>query len=577
MTFEHTAYLCHRSEASAIPNLLVATPEVDDDDLERSIYDSGRGDHRAVYKDGIWVGVDAYSADYSDDYSSDYSLDLDPQEQYYKSLLRRFMALRNTLLNADPNELAAMVEANPAKYVNVKPPAKKTEWVYTLEHEYPTPACTAQLDQRSLFQGLEYCTATLGRYETISKQKSCWIWTLLALAGETGTLGHQQIGRIRDLGQRAGQLSVRLRDSAQRNPPSEDEEDMEQWDADVNGTDSEDGENSSSDVTRGLEPEKPSNTAFEGERAVDQGQNPDKEREEATFENATSMQGSAYGLSVYPSGVIADLHPKTDDQGGANDDEHSSPSEPGEIDDDPKIVSDEAASLEQARARLLAQLGDRLIQPTVPAPSGPKDASQQAGLPREGGRHRHNGKVCRDPSCRFDKRRQEAHRRAGLRAAQGRQTQRSGGHALLSREEAERQRQYLRDQKLATNKSEGWGSNGDHPSINLGASPSREMPAAQASSAPDSAKDSVDSINDTYADQRSPSDSTESAEAAEVAAKIGRAEDIAPRDQKADICSEAGNLASPIDLNTRVTIDMILTVVAECYGQKDLLRFREAW
>ena len=31
------------------------------------------------------------------------------------------------------------------------------------------------------------------------------------------------------------------------------------------------------------------------------------------------------------------------------------------------------------------------------------------------------------------------------------------------------------------------------------------------------------------------------------------------------------------DWNTRATIDMILTVVAECYGQRDLLEFREAW
>ena len=31
------------------------------------------------------------------------------------------------------------------------------------------------------------------------------------------------------------------------------------------------------------------------------------------------------------------------------------------------------------------------------------------------------------------------------------------------------------------------------------------------------------------------------------------------------------------DWNTKVAIDMILTVVAECYGQKDLLEFRAAW
>jgi hypothetical protein len=38
-----------------------------------------------------------------------------------------------------------------------------------------------------------------------------------------------------------------------------------------------------------------------------------------------------------------------------------------------------------------------------------------------------------------------------------------------------------------------------------------------------------------------------------------------------------GGRGQEVDLNTRVTIDMILTVVGECYGQRDLLRFRETW
>jgi hypothetical protein len=37
LTNEHTAYLCDRSEASAIPTLLVAAPEVADNETDRSM------------------------------------------------------------------------------------------------------------------------------------------------------------------------------------------------------------------------------------------------------------------------------------------------------------------------------------------------------------------------------------------------------------------------------------------------------------------------------------------------------------------------------------------------------------
>jgi hypothetical protein len=44
----------------------------------------------------------------------------------------------------------------------------------------------------------------------------------------------------------------------------------------------------------------------------------------------------------------------------------------------------------------------------------------------------------------------------------------------------------------------------------------------------------------------------------------------------AEIKADIGDVEIP-DLNSKVTCDMILTVVAERYGQKDLLRFRDSW
>lgn len=128
------------------------------------------------------------------------------------------------------------------------------------------------------------------------------------------------------------------------------------------------------------------------------------------------------------------------------------------ISDDEADSSDveEGGALEKARARLLAQLGDRLVQPAVPSSDSP------ASFP------------------------------------------------LLSRAEAERQRQEIRNHKPQT----------EHV-----------------------ARASASTSGPVYT-KRPGLDSTPLTES---------------------------------ELETKAAIDMILTVVAECYGQRDLLQFRGAW
>ena len=41
--------------------------------------------------------------------------------------------------------------------------------------------------------------------------------------------------------------------------------------------------------------------------------------------------------------------------------------------------------------------------------------------------------------------------------------------------------------------------------------------------------------------------------------------------------SEEQDVPEIPDANTRATLDMIISVVGECYGQRDLLQFREEW
>jgi hypothetical protein len=53
---------------------------------------------------------------------------------------------------------------------------------------------------------------------------------------------------------------------------------------------------------------------------------------------------------------------------------------------------------------------------------------------------------------------------------------------------------------------------------------------------------------------------------------------VQQQQQTAEIVStDQSHGMTAVDLNTRVTIDMILTVLIECYGQIDLQEFREVW
>jgi hypothetical protein len=140
---------------------------------------------------------------------------------------------------------------------------------------------------------------------------------------------------------------------------------------------------------------------------------------------------------------------------------------------------DEAVDLEKARARLLAQLGDRLVQPGIHTAEQSSDSK---------GSHLSSGQISHD-----------------VTQEQGQSATRS----FPSRVEAERQRQLMREQE-------------------------RRKEAEKE--------------------------------------KIR----VQQRDAKA-VSKDLSHSMTAVDMNTRVTIDMILTVVAECYGQKDLLKFREVW
>ena len=221
----------------------------------------------------------------------------------------------------------------------------------------------------------------------------------------------------------------------------------------------------------------------------------------------------------------------------------------GEIQED-----DEQVSLEQAKARLLAQLGDRLVQPK---PGHTPKQSLSSAHSSRGPKQRHNGNFCTGVTCapsRLSDRRHTSHQFVEQGTSRGNQRLTGSyplpnGLQLLSREQAEVQRQQLREQKRHLTGKIGHETR-EQEELHLRAEP---RPILQDPSEFPFLEEAQD---DKDADGQS--DETEDVDFEEASV------------------SPAIDVEIP-DLNSRVTVDMILTVVAECYGQKDLLRFRDGW
>lgn len=322
---------------------------------------------------------------------------------------------------------------------SAKIPSNRHEWLYTIDREFPTRSQIYQVDEKSVRRGLEYCAHAMLRFETISSQKSCWIWTLLALSGDVGTLDSQKMSHIRDLGSRAGEMSVRLHSSST------------------------------------CQTNEPEGAALDGD-GEDEEQRDDLE---AAFCDAAGVDGCDLEKGYVQPHVSAELQQGTDNPHEAVSRSqhklHSHASSPGKSDvlieiHESTNTDTNDDTLERARARLLAQLGDNLVQAGIPTSTVEMDDTRllHLGQPQQGTNESQHGSQIR---------------------------------AIPSRAEAERQRQLMRMEDSATA----------------------------------SLRESTPSNTKVYT---------------------------------------AGD---DIDLNTRVTIDMILTIVAECYGQRDLLKFRQPW
>ena len=390
-----------------------------------------------IYSDGAYIAVDNRCDAELEHWDGD-SHDLAPQESCHMMLLRRFHAHRNKLAEIQKDMI---VQSRTAATGHSRRTQKlsKYEWSDIVESDYPVVKDVVQLDDSTLYLALQGCALALDRTVIISRQKSCWIWTLLALMGEFGTLDYKRIGKIRDLGLTAGRLVTRLRSEKLSSQCS--------LQGDANELSVPAGIKSDGQNGHGCDKKIVEKTAKAYQKGVTNVKN---------IELSKSGSAQAGDALCDVRSVLDDGHDLDDDAGGS--DAEMVISE----DDEEMFESTEDGGLEMARARLLAQLGDRLVHSEMSPPDTPSKVTP------------------------------------------------TQGSKLLSRVEAEIQRQEM-----------------------LRHEPHKEATPQSLSSTPSPTRASQKEL-----------DSTPSTED---------------------------------EWNTKVTVDMILTVVAECYGQRDLVRFRAMW
>ncbi len=400
-----------RSEASTIPHLLVA-PTGDRDNAVDDEHGSDTDDYDnqgLIYEDGVWMAVDNVHGAASSNYGNGYEewdsggADLDPQASYYDLLLRKYQSLRRKIVQAKANGVNQPKGTPTEKSKKTRWPRNKAAWLQIVDKEYPTLSQVVHMNEHTLFSSIERCALYISKSDSISHQKCCWIWTLLALTGDVGTLDSELISKLRELGVQAGRLGERLQHKASRHQDFEDKVDNADDMPSQNGKINDNSEEASTKVTADMTEVREVETSHEtlhisvtpthGEHHKDnldartntsdaEMDISDDEADQTTNIKAMVDVGEFGNTSHTPANQAdEELHKH-------NLDGTPSKAEPLSNGKEGKVEDKKAESLEEARARLLAQLGDRLVQPKIPLSRA--EAERERRLMQE-----HNGQKMR--------------------------------------------------------------------------------------------------------------------------------------------------------------------------------------
>jgi hypothetical protein len=237
---------------------------------------------------------------------------------------------------------------------------KGRAWSEIVDRDFPTLELIRQLNDSTVYSGLTCCAENIDGAASISPQMSCWMWTLLASVGDVGTLDNWKISRIRDLGQKVGLLAMGLRSGSS------------QYQRSSEAIGVEDGK--STRVDTGCNPK---GNACEEIMGRDSGHVQDH-NEIRQNDGVDGPEAPVNPIGVLDNGSCSPANPATEFV-------ESEADTPVSVDESPAQQGAEASDLEQARARLLTQLGDRLVQAQLPSPeTSPKLDALRDGMDDQG-------------------------------------------------------------------------------------------------------------------------------------------------------------------------------------------------
>lgn len=357
-------------------------PEYDGHD--RSIYSNGIGDPRGFYEDGAYTARPFTEEEEGEEDENDESAESDGRasaktihEAYFASILNQYLLMRDVLHSKPPGAaISGLTKSHPSE---VNTTSRKSSpipyWTRLLRTTDPHPVQVALMPKDSVLRLLRMILGGkfLRRGFPIPERTSRWLWALLARMPARDELNYSEIGWIRDLGRRAVLLGSSLAQMAALREELEDgglgvHEDVEESDSD-------------DDDDVGISDE-------EGNEGIDASEDGDSQSmSEAAGQELVSHDAGPQDVS---QGHVEE-EPEVPGTSAAPN--HSDDEEEGEVDDDGSddgsdvamdISSDEegevAENLEDAKARLLAQLDHNEAEE---ANSAKREAEEQEARYRE--------------------------------------------------------------------------------------------------------------------------------------------------------------------------------------------------
>ena len=209
----------NRSEAKGVPHLLVAPRALplDQDLVEEGIHsvdldDQGGG----YYADGAYTAAPKTDVLVSSDHEPP-----DAQDFYYERLSARFKLLHATL-RCDPH-LSAIESLSSSSLISLPPDIEsaQSQWRLHLQSSDPLLVQLACMDSESVLEVIKILTGTMGqtvRSRSLDKisRFGAWAWGLLGKCRDRTELGSEEIAILRELGKRAVQLLVGIKDKIEQ-------------------------------------------------------------------------------------------------------------------------------------------------------------------------------------------------------------------------------------------------------------------------------------------------------------------------------------------------------------------------